>query len=106
MTTTDAEQTRTQRFFEGPYGRLLLPGVILQSELIGGGYATGREIVAFGAKFVSLGWIAGVFIIVGFGLMAFLMFEIARRFQAFDYRTLLRKLIGPLYWTFDIVYIL
>ncbi len=93
-------------FFDGPYGRLLLPGVILQSVLIGGGYATGREIVEFGAKYGALGWFAGIAILIGFGLMAFLMFEIARRFQAFDYRTLLQKLIGPLYWLFDIVYIL
>ncbi|WP_109471651.1 hypothetical protein [Ornithinimicrobium cavernae] len=102
-----AEQAAPREgFFNGPYGRLLLPGVILQSVLIGGGYATGREIVEFGAKYGALGWIAGVAIIIGFGLMAFLMFEIARRFQAFDYRTLLQKLIGPLYWLFDIVYIL
>lgn len=93
-------------FFNGPYGRLLLPGVILQSVLIGGGYATGREIVEFGAKYGSLGWYAGLAILIGFGLMAFLMFEIARRFQAFDYRTLLQKLIGPFYWLFDIVYIM
>lgn len=93
-------------FFGGPYGKMLLPGVILQSVLIGGGYATGREIVQFGAKFGALGWIAGLVIFVGFGLLAFLMFEVARRFQAFDYRTLLRELIGPLYWIFDIVYIL
>ena len=97
---------RSESFFDGHYGRLLLPGVILQSVLIGGGYATGREIVQFGAKFGALGWIAGLWIAVGFGLMGFLTFEVARRFQAFDYRTLLRHLIGPLYWLFDIVYIL
>jgi uncharacterized membrane protein YkvI len=94
------------RFFDGHYGRLVLPGVIAQSVLIGGGYATGREIVQFGAKFGALGWIAGLWIAIGFGLMAFLMFEVARRFQAFDYRTLLKHLIGPFYWLFDIVYIL
>lgn len=93
-------------FYSGGYGRLVLPGVILQSVLIGGGYATGREIVQFGATYGALGWIAGVGILVGFGLMAFLMLEVARRFQAFDYRTLLRTLIGPLYWLFDIVYVL
>jgi uncharacterized membrane protein YkvI len=93
-------------FFNGHYGRLVLPGVIAQSVLIGGGYATGREIVQFGAKFGALGWIAGLWIAIGFGLMAFLMFEVARRFQAFDYRTLLKHLIGPFYWLFDIVYIL
>lgn len=31
-------------FFDGRYGKYLLPGVLLQSVLIGGGYATGREI--------------------------------------------------------------
>jgi uncharacterized membrane protein YkvI len=96
----------SKSFFDGHYGRLVLPGVIAQSVLIGGGYATGREIVQFGAKFGALGWIAGLWIAIGFGLMAFLMFEVARRFQAFDYRTLLKHLIGPLYWLFDIVYIL
>ncbi len=97
---------RSGGFFDGHYGRLLLPGVILQSVLIGGGYATGREIVQFGAKFGALGWIAGLWIAVGFALMAFLTFEVARRFQAFDYRSLLRHLVGPLYWLFDIVYVL
>lgn len=38
-------------FFDGRYGKYLLPGVLLQSVLIGGGYATGREIVSYGAKF-------------------------------------------------------
>ena len=90
---TQRESTLT-KVFSGRYGRLILPGVILQSVLIGGGYATGREIVEFGATYGALGWIAGLAILVGFGLMAFLMFEIARRFQVFDYRRLLRVLIG------------
>ena len=103
--STQRESTLT-KVFSGRYGRLILPGVILQSVLIGGGYATGREIVEFGATYGALGWIAGLAIVIGFGLMAFLMFEIARRFQVFDYRRLLQKLIGPLYWLFDIVYIM
>jgi uncharacterized membrane protein YkvI len=106
MASSATTSTGRRSFFDGPYGRLILPGVILQSVLIGGGYATGREIVEFGAKYGALGWVAGLAILVGFGLMAFLMLEMARRFQAFDYRTLLRKLIGPFYWLFDIVYIL
>jgi uncharacterized membrane protein YkvI len=101
-----APPTPQKGFFGGPYGRYLLPGIILQSVLIGGGYATGREIVEFGAKFGAMGWVAGVAIFAGFSIMAFLMFEIARRFQAFDYRTLLRHLIGPLYPLFDVVYVL
>lgn len=106
MSSVIAEAATRGGFFNGPYGRFILPGVILQSVLIGGGYATGREIVQFGARFGALGWIAGIAILAGFSVMAFLMFEIARRFQAFDYRTLLKQLIGPWYWLFDIVYVL
>lgn len=30
-------------FFDGRFGKYLLPGILLQSVLIGGGYATGRK---------------------------------------------------------------
>ena len=41
-------------FFEGSFGKFVLPGIILQSVMIGGGYATGREIVEYGAKYGAL----------------------------------------------------
>ncbi|HLR63014.1 MAG TPA: hypothetical protein VK097_11340 [Lentibacillus sp.] len=93
-------------FFEGAFGRYVLPGVVIQSTLIGGGYATGREVVAYGAKFGALGWIAGLTIVIGFGLMAFLMFEIARRFRAYDYRSLVKQFLGPFWFLYDIIYFL
>ena len=34
-------------FFDGPFGSYLVPGILLQSVLIGGGYATGREIISY-----------------------------------------------------------
>lgn len=45
-------------FYEGAYAKYILPGVLLQSVLIGGGYATGREIYSYGAKFGAMGWIS------------------------------------------------
>lgn len=93
-------------FFDGAFGRYLLPGIILQSVLIGGGYATGREIIEFGAKYGSLGWISGLMIFAGFALMAFLTFETARRFRAYDYRTLVTHIVGPFWFLFDILYVL
>lgn len=93
-------------FFDGAFGRYLLPGIILQSVLIGGGYATGREIIEFGAKYGSLGWISGLMILAGFALMAFLTFETARRFRAYDYRTLVAHIVGPFWFLFDILYVL
>ena len=52
--------------FDGAFGRYFLPGIILQSVLIGGGYATGREIVEYGAKFGAYGWMAGAAAFLGF----------------------------------------
>ncbi len=95
----------SKSFFDGPFGKYFLPGIILQSVLIGGGFATGREIVEYGAKFGSLGWIAGIVIFLGFTLMAFLTFELARQFKAYDYRNLLIPLIGKAWILFDILYI-
>ena len=33
-------------FFDGAFGKYLVPGILLQSVLIGGGYATGREVIS------------------------------------------------------------
>ncbi len=94
------------RLFEGRFGRLVLPAIILQSVLIGGGFATGREIVEFGGMYGAMGWIAGIGIFFGFTISAVLMFEFARKYQVFDYRSLFKKLIGKFWFLFDIVYIM
>lgn len=90
---------------EGGFGRYVLPGIILQSVLIGGGYATGREIVEYGARFGAMGWLGGIGVFIGFVLIAFLTFEFARKFQVFDYRSLLQQLIGRAWFLYDIVYL-
>ncbi|WP_085522496.1 YkvI family membrane protein [Tuberibacillus sp. Marseille-P3662] len=94
------------RLFDGAFGRYLVPGIVLQSVLIGGGYATGREIVEYGAKYGALGWIGGLTIFIGFTIMAILTFELARMFQAYDYRSLMKRLIGPFWVLYDIIYLL
>lgn len=99
------KQTKSS-FFEGAFGRLVLPGIVIQSTLIAGGYATGVEVVEYGAKFGAVGWISGIAILVGFAVMAFLMFEIARMFQAFDYKSLVKEFLGPLWFLYDIIYFL
>ena len=85
--------------------QIILPGIILQSVLVGGGFATGREIVEYGAKFGSLGWVSGVFIFLGFTLMSILSFEACRTWGTFDYKSLLKKLIGKAWFTYEIIYI-
>lgn len=96
--------TRLRRLLEGPLGRIVLPAVILQSVLIGGGYATGREIVAYGAKYGSLGWLSVAAIFVGFTVMSVLTFEVARVFRAYEYKGFIRSVIGPAWPLFDLLY--
>ncbi|MCE2934481.1 MAG: hypothetical protein ACK5V5_06690 [Cyclobacteriaceae bacterium] len=86
--------------------RIFLPGIILQSVLIGGGYATGREIVEYGAKFGASGWVCGLAIFFGFSLMSFLSIEACRQWQVYDYKSLLKRMIGPAWVAYEIVYLL
>ena len=87
------------------YQRLVLPGVIFQSVLIGGAYATGREIVEYGGKFGASGPWAIVAIFVGFAVTSMATYEFARRFRLFDYRSFIRALVGPLWPLFDLLFV-
>ena len=98
------ETNRTDR--RSIYAKYLLPGVILQSVLIGGSYATGREIYQYGAMFGSMGWISGITIAIGFSLFAFLTFEICRMNKVYDYKNFIKQMIGPLWPVMDILTIL
>ncbi|MEK6781994.1 MAG: hypothetical protein AABY93_09820 [Bacteroidota bacterium] len=86
--------------------RILLPGIILQSVLIGGGYATGREIVEYGGKFGAGGWISGLAIFFGFSLISILSMEACRQWQVYDYKSLLKNLIGKGWIAYEIAYLL
>ena len=97
---------KLDRFFEGGFGRYVLPGVIMQSVLIGGGYATGREIVEYGARLGSLGWISGLTALCGFSFLSFLTFELARVFKAYDYRSLVKQVAWKFWFLFEIVYVI
>lgn len=92
--------------FSGSIGRLILPGIILQSVLIGGGYATGREIVEYGAKYGAMGWLSGFATFIGFAVVAILSFELIRLYKTYDFKSFLKELIGPFYHVFDVVYLL
>lgn len=92
------------RLTRGAFGRLLLPGIVLQSVLIGGGYATGREVVEYGARFGAQGWVAVVMAFLGFSLMAILTFELARLSRAYDYRSFMGQIIGRAWPAFDLLF--
>ncbi|HCR53905.1 MAG TPA: hypothetical protein DIW27_05770 [Cytophagales bacterium] len=88
------------------FSRIMLPGIILQSVLIGGGFATGREIVEYGGRFGASGWISGLAILAGFSLLAILTFEACRQWNVYDYKSLLKRLIGRGWIAYEISYLI
>ena len=77
---------------------------MLQSVLIGGGYASGREVVEYGARFGVFGAGAVVVVFLGFSLMAILTFEFARLSRAYEYKGFMRGLIGWAWPAFDLLF--
>jgi len=84
----------------------LLPGLVFQSVVVGGGYATGRELVEFFMPHGSLGGILGL-LMAGFcfAVVMGIAYEYARRTGAHDYRSFCRHLLGPVWWVYEVAYI-
>jgi uncharacterized membrane protein YkvI len=85
--------------------RYIVPGLVIQAVLVGGGYATGRELVEF---FISKGPATGI---AGLALTALwisggavVSFELARQYHAFDYRSFCRIFLGRFWVLFEIGY--
>jgi len=89
------------------FRKYFLPGFIFQSVVIGGGYATGRELVEF---FFASGPLGGVFglLVAGlvFGLVLAVGFEFARVTGAYDYRQFCRALLGRAWVLFEIAFVM
>lgn len=89
------------------FARWLLPGLGVKAVVIGGGYATGRELAEF---FLSRGPWGGLFAILFatllFSIFCSLTFVCARRFQTYDYKSFFRQLLGPAWPLFEIAYLI
>ncbi|MCT9097177.1 hypothetical protein [Haloarchaeobius sp. HME9146] len=107
MSQADNQSTAAifKRLVSGRFGKIALPAIILQSVLIGGGYASGREVVAYGAKYGSAGWLSILAIFVGFTVMAMLTFELARTFRVYEYKGFIKQIIGPAWPLFDVIFL-
>lgn len=98
MTTSAKAATAWQRYF--------LPSFVFMSVVIGGGYATGRELAEF---FMPAGPWGGL---VAMGVSALvwsvvfaLSLEFARLHRVYDYRAFFRELLGPGWIAFEVVYL-
>ena len=89
------------------FQRILLPGLAFKAVVIGGGYATGREIAEFFLTSGPMGGLFGILLaMVLWSLVCALTFLFARAFGAGDYRAFFQALLGPFWFLFEIVYVL
>ena len=87
------------------FQRWFLPGFLFQSVVIGGGYATGRELVAFFLSVGPLGGLLGLFVAAaGFSLLMAIAFELSRMTHTYDYRTFFKQLLGRGWFLFEIAF--
>ena len=102
MTANGTATTGGDTFFR----RYLLPAFALKGVIIGGGYATGRELAEY---FLSQGptgaLLAMAVATIMWSIVAALTFALAHHLQAFDYRSFIDKLLGPAAIVFELCFI-
>lgn len=87
------------------FRRFVLPGLAFKAVVIGGGYATGREIAEFFLPAGPWGGLAAMLLATAiWGLVAAVTFHFAYVTRARDYRTFFRALLGRGWVAFELVY--
>lgn len=89
------------------FQRWLLPGFAFKAVVIGGGYATGRELAEFflpagpGGGLLAMGLATVVW-----SLVCVATFLFAQATHSEDYRTFFRNLLGPFWGLFEVAYVI
>jgi len=87
------------------FSRYLLPGLAFKAAVIGGGYATGRELATFFVPSGPIGGIAGMLLAtVIWSVVCALTFVFAFRTGSRDYRTFFRHLLGPFWPVYEMTW--
>jgi uncharacterized membrane protein YkvI len=85
--------------------RVLLPGLAFKAVVIGGGYATGRELAEFFLPAGPVGGILGMMLaMLIWSIVCTLTFVFAYETRSFDYRAFFGQLLGRWAVTFEIAY--
>jgi uncharacterized membrane protein YkvI len=87
------------------FKRFFLPGFAFKAVVIGGGYATGRELAEYFLPSGPWGGLLGMLLaMLLFGVICAVTFLFARATRSHDYGTFFRNLLGPAWFLFDIIY--
>ncbi len=89
------------------FRRFVLPGLAFKAVVIGGGYATGREIAEFFLPAGPWGGLAAMLLAMAiWAAVAAATFRFAHAIGAQDYRTFFRALLGRFWVAFELAYAL
>ena len=89
------------------FQRYLLPGFALKAVIIGGGYATGRELAEYFVPSGPWGGLAAMLLAtLIWSIVAAFTFALALKLGAYDYRSFFKGLLGPAWVAFEVAYII
>lgn len=89
------------------FQRFLLPGFALKAVIIGGGYATGRELAEYFVPSGPWGGLSAMLLAtLIWSVVAALTFALAIKLGAYDYRSFFKGLLGPAWIAFELAYII
>ena len=87
------------------FKRFFLPGFAFKAVVIGGGYATGRELAEFFLPSGPWGGVLGMLLAMAcWSLVCSTTFLFARTTHSFEYGAFFRTLLGPAWFVFDLAY--
>jgi uncharacterized membrane protein YkvI len=89
------------------FQRFLLPGLALKAVIIGGGYATGRELAEYFVPAGPWGGLSAMLLAtLIWSVVAAVTFALARKMGAYDYRAFFQGLLGPGWVAFELAYLI
>jgi uncharacterized membrane protein YkvI len=89
------------------FQRFILPGLAFKAVVIGGGYATGRELAEFFLPSGPQGGLLAILLaMVIWSAVCAVTFCFARATASWDYRTFFKNLLGPFWLLFEAAYVL
>jgi hypothetical protein len=89
------------------FRRFILPGFALKAVIIGGGYATGRELAEFFGPSGAWGGLLGMLLAaVVWSVAAAITFAFARATNSLDYRSFFQHLLGRFWFAYEIAFVL
>jgi len=87
--------------------RYVAPAAVIQSVMIGGGYGTGREIVEYFSRHGLTAGLLGLGVaFISFAVIITGIFELSRRWSAYDYMSFISRLIGRFSVLFELAFLL